>query len=294
MKKLIGPLAIGGLLVLALLALPAGASAQLPTPRAFVSFLDVRCYRIPDQPPLGVALRLDHLNPYFVDKGIPPEDVVLREPQDLCVPVYKNDLVPPPDVLPFLRFVDWKCYGIDGPSLDLPLHLDHLNPEIVNLFGPADDVIVREPQQLCVPVAKNNSFPPPGDVANLVSNLDVKCYRIESHQEVGGQQIRLTHLNPLFSGLPPEIVTFLGPTPNQLCVPVMKNKVPPPDDVLRIIQYSDVECYDIRGLPLDKQLRLTHLNRVLLDMGLPPEFVKVTDTHKLCVPVAKNGYFPPG
>jgi len=33
---------------------------------------------------------------------------------------------------------------------------------------------------------------------------------------------------------------------------------------------------------------------VLRGMGLPPENVLVTETDKLCVPVAKNGFFPPG
>jgi len=265
----------------------------LPTPKAFVSNLDVRCYKIPDQPPLGVGLRLDHLNPYFVSKGLPFEQVVLQEPQDLCVPVYKEDQVPPPDVLPFIRFVDWKCYGISGPPLDLPVHLDHLNPVIAKMFGPVDDVIVREPQQLCVPVAKNNTFPPPA-VMNLVSWLDVKCYRVDSDRHLGGEPILLTHLNPLFAGLPPEVVKFVGPAPNQLCVPVAKNLSFPPPAVRQHIAYSDVLCYDIDGLPLNQQLILTHLNPVLRNMGLPPENVWVTDTHKLCVPVAKNGFFPPG
>jgi hypothetical protein len=294
MNKLVTRITVGALLFVALTALPAAVSAQpLPKPKAFVSNLDVRCYRIPNQPPLGVNLRLDHLNPYFIDRQLPFEQVTLQQPQDLCVPVYKESATPPPDVLPFIQFVDWKCYGIQGPSLDLPVHLDHLNPVIIGLFGTSDDVVVREPQQLCVPVAKNNTFPPP-EVLNLVSWLDVKCYRVEARHPVGGEQIKLTHLNPLFSGLPTDTATFLGPTANQLCVPVAKNKVIPPPDVLPIIQYSDVLCYDIKGAPLNKQLSLTHLNPVLRNMGLPVENVLVAGTHKLCVPVAKNGYFPPG
>ncbi|HEX6862004.1 MAG TPA: hypothetical protein VF414_04260, partial [Thermoanaerobaculia bacterium] len=69
---------------------------------------------------------------------------------------------------------------------------------------------------------------------------------------------------------------------------------PNPAGVAQIIRYSDVLCYNLDGLPLDKQLKLTHLNPVLNAMGLPPEDVKVTDSTKLCVPVAKNGMFPPG
>lgn len=295
MKRLVHSVSVGGvLLLLALVALPTAVSGQaLPTPAAFVRNFDVRCYKIPaPQPPLGVTLRLDHLNPYFVQKQLPFEIVDVREPEDLCVPVYKDNVQPTPDVLPFLRFADLKCYGISGPSLDLPLHLDQLNPVIANRFGPSVEVVVREPQQLCVPVYKNNAVPPAA-VRSLIAWLDVKCYRIEAHQAIGGS-IQLTHLNPLFAGIAPEKVDFSAPAPNQLCVPVMKNLQPPPPAVRPIISYSDVLCYDIAGQPLGAQLNLTHLNPVLINMGLPPEFVPVQDTHKLCVPVAKNGFFPPG
>lgn len=294
MRKLTTGTVAAGLLLLGLGALPGKAAGQvLPTPKDFVSNLDFRCYRIPNQPPLGINLRLDHLNPYFIQKELPFEQVVVREPQDLCLPVYKENQVPPASALPFLRYADLKCYGIDGPPLDLPVHLDHLNPVIVNLFGPVDDVVVREPQQLCVPVRKNTQNIPAA-VQNLISWLDLKCYRVDSDRHLGGEPLLLTHLNPLFAGLPPEIVKFVGPAPNQLCVPVAKNQQVPPPGLRPIIAYSDVLCYDVDGPPLNRQLLLSHLNPVLRQMGLPPEDVFVTDTHKLCVPVAKNGFFPPG
>jgi hypothetical protein len=287
MKKLV-------LLLVALAVLPVASYGQaLPTPAAFVKNLDFRCFQIPaPQPPLNITLRLDHLNPYFVQKQIPFEVVVVREPQDLCVPVYKETVTPDPTALPFLRYADVKCYGITGPSLDLDLHLDQLNPVIAARFGPGVDVVVREPQQLCVPVYKNGAIPPDA-VRRLISYLDIKCYRIEAHQDIAGT-IQLTHLNPLFAAIPPEKVEFSAPAPNQLCVPVMKNMQPPPAAVRPIVSYSDVLCYDIKGDPLNQQLTLTHLNPVLTAMGLPPENVPVKDTHKLCVPVAKNGFFPPG
>lgn len=55
-----------------------------------------------------------------------------------------------------------KKYGIDSdvPSLDLQLRLDHLNPVFQRFQIPPEFVIVREPQQLGVPVAKNGLFPP--------------------------------------------------------------------------------------------------------------------------------------
>ena len=102
-------------------------------------------------------------------------------------------------------------------------------------------------------------------------------------------------MNPLFSGTPTEATTIVGPAPQQLCVPVAKNNQNPnPAAVAQIIRYSDVLCYNHVGLPLDKALTLKHLNPVLRAMGLPDEHVKVTESHKLCVPVAKNNMFPPG
>ncbi|MFL6193505.1 MAG: hypothetical protein ACJ75H_05000 [Thermoanaerobaculia bacterium] len=284
--------------MLLLSLLLAGASAlqaqtPLPTPAQFVRFLDLRCYKIPNQPPINVPLQLDHLNPVFVAKGFPPEFVKLQEAQELCVPVRKEQQLIDPAALPFLRYADLKCYRIFGPSLDFDLILDQLNPVMYNLFGPQVKVTVREPQQLCVPVAKAGAAPPP-DIARLIRWLDVKCYRIDADPFLGNRPINLTHLNPLFAGIPSEQAKILEPAPIQLCVPVAKNQTYPPDDVRRIISYSDVLCYQLAGLPLNRQLQLRHLNPVLQNMGLPLEDVFVTETTKLCVPVAKNGDFPPG
>ncbi len=291
-KKLILQASAWALFALAVLAVPASVFAQaLPTVANFVSFLDERCYQIPGQSPINVPLQLSHLNPVF--KGFPVQNVVLQEPQQLCMPVQKNNLVPPPDVLPYLQFVDWKCYGLKGPALNFPVNINQLNPVIQSLFGPTDHVTVQDPQQLCVPVAKNGAVLPPA-VQHLVQYLDVECFRITATTPVpAGTAITLTHLNPLFTFLPPDLTSFTGPTANQLCVPVAKNQQTPPPDVLPYIQFSDVLCYNLTGPALNSSLRLDHLNPVLIGMGLPPEFVPVTVTQKLCVPVAKNGMFPP-
>ncbi len=289
MDKLVRQVVFGTILLLALSA-GAAVAQPLPTPAQFVRFLDLRCYDIPGQPPLGVPLTLTHLNPVF--GNFPPENVILQEPQDLCVPVRKNAQVVPPASLPFLQYADLKCYRIDGPPLNFNVQLTQLNPAIANLYGQNLNVIVREPQQLCVPVAKNGQIPPP-DVLNLIKFLDIKCYRIDAPPNPLAS-INLTHLNPLFSGTPTEGTRILGPAPQQLCVPVAKNgQIPTPAAVNQIIRFSDVLCYNLDGQPLDKQLKLTHLNPVLRAMGLPDEDVKVTETTKLCVPVAKNGQFPP-
>jgi hypothetical protein len=288
-NKLVRPILAGGLLLLAALVLPAAVCGQpLPTPGAFVRNLDVRCYKI-DLPAPGLNLQLTHLNPVLVGMGLPVENVALGRAQEFCVPVYKNTVQPPAGVLPFIRFVDWKCHGITGPALNLPLMLNQLNPVIPGLLGATTNVIVREPQQLCVPVYKNNAVPPAA-VAQLVRHLDVKCYRVEAPPIPAGKAVTLTHLNPLIT-LPPETVTFLA-APHQLCVPVRKNNLVPPAAVLPIIQFSDVLCYQISGQPLNLTFNLTHLNPVLA--GLPAQAAFATTSTKLCVPVAKNGNFPPG
>jgi hypothetical protein len=156
------------LLALACLALAHRADAQLPSsPRRFVDFLDTRCYTIPNQPSLNVALRLDHLNPVLQNAGLPFEQVTLGAPQKLCVPVTKNGQTAPSDTLPFITYVDWKCYAISGPSVNFPLQLTQLNPVIASLFGPTVAVTLLAPQQLCVPVIKNSSNPP-SNVQQLV------------------------------------------------------------------------------------------------------------------------------
>jgi hypothetical protein len=283
------------LAALAGLAPPAGAQV-LPPPRTFVDNLDLACYLIPNQPPANVPLRLDHLNPLFQSWHLPPENVVLQSPQDLCVPIYKNGVQPPSNVLPFIQWLDWKCYGISGPPLNRPLTLTNLNQEIVRLVGPTLNVTVLNPVQLCVPVLKSFTSqpppPPPPAVLHLVQYLDVKCYNVTTTHPPIVQPITLHHLNPLFSTLPPDNAVLGNPL--QLCVPVEKNLQPPPSDVLPIIQFSDVLCYDLDARPLNQNLFLTHLNPVLTSMRLPVEHVFVGDSDSLCVPVAKNGMLPPG
>jgi len=279
-----------GLLGMAALALPGRLHAQLPSsPRRFVDYLDTRCYEIPNQGPISVPLTLTHLNPVL--SSLPVENVVLQAPQKLCVPVTKNGSTAPSDTLPFIEYVDWKCYGISGPAVNVPLQLTQLNSVIASLFGPTVAVTMVAPQQLCVPVIKNSSNPP-ANVQQLVEWLDVKCYSVTSSQNTT-QNITLAHLNPLLASLPPE-VSAVGPTPNQLCVPVSKNGQQAPSSIQPYINFADVLCYPATGAPLDKTLSLHHMNPVLVGMGLPTETVPITVSQQLCVPVAKNGSFPPG
>jgi hypothetical protein len=290
---------VGVLGLLAFILLPGVASAQWPpSPAAFVPFLDVRCYSIRPQPPIGVPLQLDHLNPYFQSIGLPPEQVRLQEPEQLCVPVMKNDNRPPDDVLKILEFIDWKCYGIEGPPLDIDVRLTQLNRVIQDMFGREVKVRVGKPQQLCVPVLKRpvvSPAPPPfpsDEVLKIIQWMDVKCYEVTSDQIARGS-VRLTHLNPLLRNLPPDGVRFEEVSPAQLCVPVAKNKQFPSHEAYRLVAFSDVLCYKVRGRALNTELWLDHLNPVLREMGLPSERVKVSETEELCVPVAKEDFFPP-
>src|SRR5947208_8602865 len=48
----------------------------------------------------------------------------------------------------FVDFLDTRCYQITNqPPLNLPLRLDHLNPVLLQMGLPFEDVILQEPQQ---------------------------------------------------------------------------------------------------------------------------------------------------
>lgn len=289
-------------------------TAQAQIPPSVIPFIDLKCYGItgpgPDflpLPPLNVSLHLDHLNPIFLQVGAPPEDVLVLDPFQLCVPVAKNGVIPPPDALAFIQFIDLKCYNMqtDPTPLGLPIFLRHLNPVLQQL--PFEFVIVQDPQKLCVPVAK--TFPddtvamPPDTILPSVQYIDQKCYRVTN---VDGNPpdpinffVHLDHLNPVFrqSPLAPS-EDMLMKEPQQLCVPVSKNgDVPPPAD-LRVIEQIDLKCYRIvdartglPGPPLNMPQTLFHLNPVLLSMPEVPNpetDVVVQEPQQLCVPVQKS------
>ncbi len=213
------------------LCVPVAKNQRFPDPviADFINYLDLKCYRIDADPSfLGIPLHLDHLNPLFIEMGIPPEEVRVNDAQQLCVPVAKNGVIPPPQALRFIQFLDLKCYGIDSDigDLGLPLHLDHLNPVLQQMGVPPENVVVRQPQQLCVPVAKNGMIPPP-DVLPIIQFVDLKKYAIDSDVPSLDIPLHLDHLNPVFRqlGVRPEDVIVREP--QQLGVPVAKNGVFP-------------------------------------------------------------------
>ena len=54
----------------------------------------------------------------------------------------------------------------------------------------------------------------------------------------------------------------------------------------------DLECYRTPGPALNINLNLTHLNPVLVNLGLPAHQVWVRELVQTCVPVRKNGVWP--
>lgn len=268
------------------------AQVALPSPLRFVSQLDLKCYKTPGPLALNQPLTLRHLNPVLQQLGLPPEYVVVRELQETCVPVAKNNAIPDASVLPFARFVDLACYRIDAPppTSAVNLVLTHLNPVLRQLGVPLEGVTLGKAQQLCVPVAKNNLVPP-ADILRVVQHIDLKCYEVNPPASLN-KTLNIRHLNPLLAGLPPEnnFVT----NRQQLCVPVAKNNQPIPPDVLNIIRWLDLEKFQIQAPPLPNPVPLTlrHLNPLLVNW--PQSQVSLYQANALLVPVAKNNQIPPG
>ena len=290
-----------GIAVIAVVAALAGTTAagaatttpqapqalSLPSPYEFVSNLDLECFRTSQYTPpaLPAPITLSHLNPVLADQarwtvqGLGPRS-------QLCTPVAKNGKIPPKEVLEFIQFVDLSCYRIGGPSLDLQLVLSHLNPVLAHL--PRKEVTVFAPQQLCVPVIKNDSVPP-GEVLRLVRYIDLVCYR-ETPPVPMNESLKLTQLNPVLTEIPETEVRVTNN--RQLCVPVRKNEQDIPDEVLKIVQWIDLEKYDIVAPALPAiTLKLRHVNPLLAD--LPTEPATLLARQQLAVPVAKNGKEPP-
>ena len=82
------------------------------TPRAFASALDLECFRINQYAPPATNIVTTHLNPVLAN--LPVETVTLGVREQLCVPVAKNNVIPPQAVLDFVKYVDLSCYRIQG------------------------------------------------------------------------------------------------------------------------------------------------------------------------------------
>jgi hypothetical protein len=193
----------------------------------------------------------------------------------------------------FVDNLDERCYQIlpPQPPLNLQLALSFLDPVLVKKGLHPDAVVLQEPQKLCVPIEKNNT-PPPGDTLPFIANLDWKCYGVKGASL--GVKLQLTQLNKIAAKLLGPTVDVTVGEPQQLCVPVMKNKFVPQPAVQHLVQFVDVECYAVKSNQkvAGQAITLSHLNPLFKTR--PPETLKFTaPPTQLCVPVAKDGQTPP-
>lgn len=275
-----------------ILAGPAASAAPpsvqaFPTPLSFVSNLDLECYRTTAYTPPATTVLTTHLNPVLAD--LPAERVTLGNRDKLCVPVAKNGVLPPAEVLRFVQFVDLSCYQIRGEAVNRRLALTHLNRVVRGLGVDTTHAAITVPEHLCVPVIKNGVVPP-DEVLRLVQFIDLKCYAtISTPLDI---PLVLSHLNPVFANLPRSQVRVTDS--RQLCVPVRKNDQPIPREVFDIVRWIDLQMYDVTTapLPVTVNVRLRHINRELAN--LPEEPASFVQAVQLGLPVAKNGVIPPG
>ena len=264
--------------------------AALPGPNAFVSGLDLECYATPG-PALNLTITLSHLSPALLALGLPAHPVVIRELQQTCVPVMKNNVSPPSTALPFIRHVDFACYRVDAsPLASQPtLSLKHLNPVLAGL--PLHYAKLIGPSQLCVPVGKNG-VAPPADVIDLVRYIDLECYRIDPVTSHPSFAVSLQQLNPQLTGIPSHAMS-LGTANRQMCVPVRKNSQVIPAASLDIIKWIDLEKFEAAS-PVTiapKAIVLDHLNPLFVTLPRVP--VTLQTATALMVPMAVNGQTPP-
>lgn len=214
-----------------------------------------------------------------------------QEPQDDLLPPEADDAdldaaalaLPGPNQ--FVSGLDLECFDTPGPALNLNVQLSHLNRVLVGLGLPAHTVTIRELQQTCVPVQKNG-VPPQAAALPFIQQVDLACYRVDAGP-IHPVTITLKHLNPVFANFPAHMVTLSQPT--QLCLPVAKNNVIPSPEILRLVQFIDLECYKVDpiGTHPTFTVNLKQLNPQLGGIA-PHNMTLVPNPRQLCVPVRKN------
>ena len=261
----------------------------LPSPRDFVRGLDLECYHSEGPPPVQ-ELDIRQLNPVL--KGILPNQKITLGPMvQTCLPVAKNNNIPPAAVRRFISMVDLSCYSAEAAPVDVDVNLRHLNPVLQDL--PAEDVTLKRLRRFCSPVRKNDAQIDPA-VLRLTRHLDFACYEFEDPTPSADRDLELSHLNPLVRemGFPNRHVHL--ERANQLCVPVGKNQQPIPEDVQRVVEWTDFMQYRfdvINPNPVPPiQLWLTQLNPLFNGFATP---ALLHDPYTLMVPVAKNNTPPP-
>jgi len=212
------------------LCAPVAKNRQIPPwpVRKLLRWMDLACYQAKSEEPHQRLIRLDHLNPVLREMGLPTVQAIMTRLEQVCLPVAKNNVVPPDDVLRFIQHVDVACYRID-PLVDtpsFPLHLTHLNPVLRELGIKEQDIRALFPEQLCVPVMKNDRKPPQ-PVLDLVQWIDFMKYEAVSASDISPVKLRLRHLNPLFRDYNPFTIAFYDI--DQIALPTAKNGVFPAD-----------------------------------------------------------------
>lgn len=268
---------------------PGEAVLALPTPREFVSGLDLECFKTPGRS-LDIRVTLSHLNRVLAGLGLPAHDVIIRELEQTCVPVMKNGVPPPASAAPFVSHVDLACYRVEAAPLLQPvgINLTHLNPVLQDLAP--HDIRLVEPQQLCLPMGKNGLLPS-REVFDVVRYVDLECWRVDAGPHPSFR-VKLRQLNRQLTGIPDHILTLVE-QPRQLCVPVRKNQQEIPSDTLSIVQWIDLEKFaasPIVAIP-PIAVSLDHWNPLFAT--LPSPQVVLGSAEALMVPVAKNNTFPP-
>jgi hypothetical protein len=268
--------------------------AAFPSAALLAANLDLACHKIEGGETPVRSVRVDQLNPVLREMGFPGGQAQLAELQQLCVPVAKNGVEPPPRERRYIENVDLACYRAYELEARRPisLKLSQLNPVVRRLGLPDHKVLVHGLEQVCVPVAKNNQIPPL-DVLWLVQHVDVACYRIESLEALPSIPLRLRHLNPILLALGLPDTAIRTRPPEQLCVPVSKNGLTPPAQVLSVVQWVDFEKFAVDSAAVTRPvtLALNHLNPLFAQFR-PFKIMMGALTH-LDLPVAKNGAFPP-
>jgi hypothetical protein len=180
--------------------------------------------------------------------------------------------------------LDLECRSAQGAPPAAELAIRQLNPVLQGKL-PDQKAQLGPLEEVCVPVAKNNSIPTE-PARRIIRGVDLACYKAEAPPV----DVRLVagHLNPVLAGLPDEAVHLVQL--QQICVPVAKNGVIPPEPALSVVRHMDFGCYGLEEPTSDanRNLLLSHLNPVLIQQGLPSHAVRMERAHQLCVPIGKN------
>ena len=193
-----------------------------------------------------------------------------------------------PTPMGFVSHLDLECYRTPGQALNRQLMLSHLNPVLRDEHHLQPHLVkIKELAQTCVPVRKNDQKLPL-NAKQFIEQVDFACYRLEA-DPIPEVDINLTHLNDVLADdlkLPQHSVFLQRPA--QLCLPVAKNGKIPKEEILKLVQYIDLECYDTRPIePQTFSVTLTQLNPQLTGI-LPHTMNLASEPRQLCVPVRKG------